>query len=294
MANLVIKNNTGTASSITFDNKSGSDWKIINDNGTFTLNGKSTNLFTMSDTGVAKIVGRVAIKMDPDVGSTEANFAASALSVAGAIAAYNGNIRAIRDDDSDVMLWCENTLGSLALMVHKNKQVMGLLHRRPKDQFLLWYDLTEDKYKQIGTTFINGISVNGNITVNNALISTTTLYLNSATDTSIIFTQGGADTSHEVGRFNKYGSLSVGLNSSGTNYTGNTYKIVSYGPIRASDGNISAYSSTATERSLYAENSEGKVSLVVGSGGRRGIYNTLPDSKSHWMIYYDPTNDRQQ
>ena len=64
MANLVIKNNTGTASSITFDNKSGSDWKIINNNGTFTLNGKNANWFTLSDTGIAKFEGRVAIKMD--------------------------------------------------------------------------------------------------------------------------------------------------------------------------------------------------------------------------------------
>ena len=164
MANLVIKNNTGTASSITFDNKSGSDWKIINNNGTFTLNGKSTNWFTLSDTGIAKFAGRVAIKMDPDAGSTENNFAASALSVAGAIAAYNGNIRAIRDNDSDVMLWCENTIGSVALLVHKSKQIAGLLLRRPNDEFMLWYDLQEKKYKQVGTTFINHIYVNGFVT----------------------------------------------------------------------------------------------------------------------------------
>lgn len=61
MANLVLKNNTGTASSITFDNKSGSDWKIINNNGTFTLNGKSTNLFTMSDTGIATFVNNIIL-----------------------------------------------------------------------------------------------------------------------------------------------------------------------------------------------------------------------------------------
>jgi hypothetical protein len=61
MANLVIKNNTGTASSITFDNNSGSDWKIINNGGIYTLNGKGSNLFTMTDAGVTDFVNKVTL-----------------------------------------------------------------------------------------------------------------------------------------------------------------------------------------------------------------------------------------
>jgi hypothetical protein len=53
MANLALKNNTGTSTEITMTNNSGSEWKIINDNGTFKLNGKGNLLFSLTDTGVS-------------------------------------------------------------------------------------------------------------------------------------------------------------------------------------------------------------------------------------------------
>lgn len=413
MANLVIKNNTGTASSITFDNKSGSDWKIINNNGTFTLNGKSTNWLTISDTGIAKFEGRVAIKMEPDKsGDFAETYAASALSVNGFILAYNGNIRAIKDSDDTVMIWIKNNKGSVSLLADGQGRY-GLLDRLhgTDGTWMLYYDTANARQQQNATHFTGTPSV-ANSTYWPALHFTSSnveesfmgrisyglssdkdkttydvnrfyfqqysfkegtktkmdkegsgdsaynpyerfrlpatepgitgkhtydiLTTKPTTDTYTIgrlrltsTTDGAVDKDNEAALIigNRAGEHLVidtneiiakdaattagslylntgnaghvhigtgGLSVGDTEYSGTTYKLVSYGPIRAQDGNISAYSSTATERSLYAENGEGKVSLVVGSGGRRGIYNTLPNSKSHWMLYYDPTNERQQ
>lgn len=412
MANLVIKNNTGTASSITFDNKSGSDWKIINNNGTFTLNGKSTNWLTISDAGVAKFEGRVAIKMDPDKsGDYGETYAASALSVNGFILAYNGNIRAVRDTDDTVMVWIKNNKGSISLSANSEGRY-GLLDRLhgTDGTWMLYYD-TANARQQQNTTYFTGTPSVANSTYWPALHFTSSnveesfmgrisyglssdkdkttydvnrfyfqqysfkegtktkmdkegsgdsaynpyerfrlpatesgitgkhtydiLTTKPSTDTYTIgrlrltsTTDGAVDKDNEAALIigNRAGEHLVidtneiiakdaattagslylntgnaghvhigagGLSVGGTEYTGTTYTIVSYGPIRASDANISSYSSTAIERSLYAENSEGKVSLVVGSGGRRGIYNTIP-SNSDWMLYYDPTNARQQ
>lgn len=161
MANLVIKNNTGTASSITFDNKSGSDWKIINNNGTFTLNGKSTNWFTLSDAGIAKFEGRVAIKMDPDEsGDYGKTYAASALSVNGYILAYNGNIRAVRDTDDTVMVWIKNNKGSVSLSANSEGRY-GLLDRLhgTDGTWMLYYDHINSRQQQSATYFTGALNI---------------------------------------------------------------------------------------------------------------------------------------
>ena len=61
MANLALKNNTGTSTEITMTNKSGSEWKIINNNGTYTLQGASNVLFTMANTGLATFYNSIVL-----------------------------------------------------------------------------------------------------------------------------------------------------------------------------------------------------------------------------------------
>lgn len=61
MANLALKNNTGTSTEITMTNNSGSEWKIINNNGTYTLQGASNVLFTMTDAGLATFYNSIIL-----------------------------------------------------------------------------------------------------------------------------------------------------------------------------------------------------------------------------------------
>jgi hypothetical protein len=56
---------------------------------------------------------------------------------------------------------------------------------------------------QIGA---GGLKVNGDISVTNTISSTSTLYINSANNTSIIFSNG----STEAGRFNPSGCFNIG------------------------------------------------------------------------------------
>ncbi len=114
-----------------------------------------------------------------------------------------------------------------------------------KDTDLRWNPSTN-------TMNIAASNANGSIKTSSgtfALDSASTLYLNSGSSASVIFTRGGADTSHEAARFNTSGNLIIGATSGQNDITG--YKLYVSG---ADEFNIGTTDTTSAKKFIIYGN----------------------------------------
>lgn len=94
MANLVLQNNSSTTKTeVTLKVNTKSSWKIINNAGSYVLNGKDVNLFTMTDAGVTDFVNKVTLTTND---TNNAKFIAT--NANGSISLWTSTNRGIYDE----------------------------------------------------------------------------------------------------------------------------------------------------------------------------------------------------